>query len=931
MYCKHCGSQIADDAIFCSHCGTRLVEETVAAPAAAEPAAPAAAAIPAAVVSEISEIVKPAAPAAKPEPEAPRKPCLEEMSWDVSEYPDSNVVEKTEDINFDWNADPKDIPDQPKAVYEPVPEPAAEPVPVPEPAAEPIQVPHLKTSNEPEPIRVAEIFDRVVPPEVAAEPVITPEKEAQVEAQVGKIAEFNTFNRKNQEFQQLLDREYEKVRGAGTIATEQEKADAAAARKFESRQDEMNMDEFLQQEGVAQRYEPKQFESDVLARIEAQEKQRAQQRAEEAARLKALEEARAEAAARKKAEQDRINAQIEADAAAAEEIRLGEEAELRRMEELAAKKKAAEEAQRLEMLARKKAEEEARALEEQQRREAEEARRRAEAEARAKAEAEAAARAEAERRRREEEAARLKAEAELKAAQEAARIRAQQEAAKAAREEAALKAAQEQRRREEEIAKIRREAEQKQRERLQRASNMEDEVRKALAQTARMREEEEAKIKEALAGIRGGRFSRSLTPAGQEAEVKEPAVPAAPAAPAVPEPAEVKTPETNVADLLKAVDEGPVKTDLEADKVEEAHRKTLSQIADMAKAREDFFADFPDNDKPLGSDDEGFGQTRTVDKEQVLEGLDTTKKISKEALQDAVHVEDAPAAEPEYAPQADAVQPGMQTVEEIDDLLSQFESVAAEPEAENTGIADLDAFLTEEPTVYVPADGAPVADAPAEEAGMEFVPQQEGVPVIEEIPAVPAEEPAQDAPAEDAPIADAPAAGDPISEALAEDKPGLQDTMVMPQLNKKEGDPSSLDFDSYGEAEAEALRRQQEEEAAAKQEAPEEEADKALSPKEQKKREKQRAKDAKRQAKANKKQAKEEITQDTFGADDVYDTEEERKGGKGRVILMIILILLCIIFAIELAGIGIKMIAPTSGAAEFIDNILNSLIHLITG
>ena len=101
--------------------------------------------------------------------------------------------------------------------------------------------------------------------------------------------------------------------------------------------------------------------------------------------------------------------------------------------------------------------------------------------------------------------------------------------------------------------------------------------------------------------------------------------------------------------------------------------------------------------------------------------------------------------------------------------------------------------------------------------------------------------------------------------------------------------------------------------------------------KEQKKREKQRAKDAKRQAKANKKQAKEEITQDTFGADDVYDTEEERKGGKGRVILMIILILLCIIFAIELAGIGIKMIAPTSGAAEFIDNILNSLIHLITG
>ena len=49
------------------------------------------------------------------------------------------------------------------------------------------------------------------------------------------------------------------------------------------------------------------------------------------------------------------------------------------------------------------------------------------------------------------------------------------------------------------------------------------------------------------------------------------------------------------------------------------------------------------------------------------------------------------------------------------------------------------------------------------------------------------------------------------------------------------------------------------------------------------------------------------------------------------MILVIILIILCLIFALELAGIGIKLLAPTSSAAEYIDNILNSIIHMITG
>ena len=55
------------------------------------------------------------------------------------------------------------------------------------------------------------------------------------------------------------------------------------------------------------------------------------------------------------------------------------------------------------------------------------------------------------------------------------------------------------------------------------------------------------------------------------------------------------------------------------------------------------------------------------------------------------------------------------------------------------------------------------------------------------------------------------------------------------------------------------------------------------------------------------------------------------KGGAGRTILKVLLVILIIIFVIELAGIGIKWLAPDSGAAEFIDNQLNKVIHLITG
>ena len=133
-------------------------------------------------------------------------------------------------------------------------------------------------------------------------------------------------------------------------------------------------------------------------------------------------------------------------------------------------------------------------------------------------------------------------------------------------------------------------------------------------------------------------------------------------------------------------------------------------------------------------------------------------------------------------------------------------------------------------------------------------------------------------------------------------KPGLNDTMVMTGMDiEKDADDS---FANYGEEEAEQLRQRQQAEAAA------EEA--AAVPAE--------ATEAVETAVPAAEEAAEEI-----------EKPIKAKGGVGRTILKVLLVILIIIFVIELAGIGIKWLAPDSGAAEFIDNQLNKVIHLITG
>ncbi|MDO4177128.1 MAG: zinc ribbon domain-containing protein, partial [Bacillota bacterium] len=284
MFCSKCGKEIVDGSRFCSFCGAVLaeapqaVQETPAAPVSPEP------------VAEI------------------RKPVYENIAWDVNGYPDADVVQKTEDIDFNWNADPKDIRDR-----------------------------YTKGLSMQEKVEVNAKADLAVEDVIPAapEPVAPVAREELSPSE--KVDKFYTFSKKNEEFQQLLNREYDKIRGAGAIGHEQTEADRAAAERFETRPENPSMEAFLEREGLNKIYEPKAVESDVLQRIEAQDRKREEERLAEEARQKALEEERLKAEAEMKAAE-------EARLAAEEEARRLAEEEAARIAEEEAKERALEEA-----------------------------------------------------------------------------------------------------------------------------------------------------------------------------------------------------------------------------------------------------------------------------------------------------------------------------------------------------------------------------------------------------------------------------------------------------------------------------------------------------------------------------------------------------------------------------------------------------------
>ena len=175
---------------------------------------------------------------------------------------------------------------------------------------------------------------------------------------------------------------------------------------------------------------------------------------------------------------------------------------------------------------------------------------------------------------------------------------------------------------------------------------------------------------------------------------------------------------------------------------------------------------------------------------------------------------------------------------------------------------------------------------------------------------------------------------------------GLQDTMVVqPDTVVMDKAPQTdafteNDFDHYGEAEAQNYINQQHAQQGAYENVQPAndyfdgyaddyqddyyEDDANLSKKELKQREKERKRMEKQRAKQEKARRKKGGADFAEAADGF---EEEKSGGKGRIVLKIILVLLIVILAVEVAGMGIKFLAPQSKAAEFIDSQLNKVIQ----
>ena len=892
MYCKNCGNEIADSSKFCSHCG-QLVEPEKAV----QDNAPAAAQRHKAVQTGADKNEENIGSASK-------KPMFEEFQWNVDDYPGRRKYEKTEDVDFDWNAKPQDIPDTVTG----------------KPAVQQNDAAiERKTAEQ---IRTVQNYAAAGKAD-AASGIGKAEEEQKPLSAADRIDKFYTFNRKNEEFQQLLNREYEKVKSGNPIRQELSEAEKLADRRFEAKPEDPSMDAFLEKEGIVKPYQPKAFESDVLQRIEAQEAEKEAKRLEEEARLAAIEAAKkeAEAEARRRAEEEARLAAEEAERQrVAEEARRAEEAKIAAAEE--ARRKAEEEAARLAEIARRNAEEEARRAEEARVKAAEEARLREEEAARLAAEEEARRKAEAEARVKAAEEARLKAEADLRAAQEAAKIRAQQEARMAAEAEARFKAQQEKRQIEAIEAQKRLEA---QRKRLEEEANQavaEEEVRRVIEQTTRMRDEEAAKIRATVAAMREGidqiredAVSREVTEAHQAtknqidemtkarssffAELEETDSQNAPAEPEAVKAQQMPSVETLVGERYAEQPEPPAADFVQTDIFAEKEIKE-----DNVTGRDTLFSESE------------FFHTRTVDKAAIMAGLNEDTIIASKKTTAA------PASDEEFFDSLDAaaVQP---TAPEgsIFDNAAPAAGMAAQQEAQPID------FRTD-------IESAPAADS-ADDLLMQF--ENISIDDLSQFEQPQEEQPqVQQTAAEEFRMSDTIQAGSLGDQFKTEQGSDLNDTVVMPHSDSFSQMPAANDFDSYGNEEAaNYIRQQQQHNSAASMNEFygdgffDEEDESQLSKKELKRRAKEQKRLERERAKEEKILAKRDAEFDNETSAEVE--EYGKKGAKGRLVLKIILVILIVILAVEVIGMAIRFIAPQSGAATFIDNQLNKVIRLITG
>jgi hypothetical protein len=388
MYCKNCGQKLSEGDKFCNACGQKIasdVDNVIGQPAntgiTGEKIAYGVEHFGADAKDKTDSAAK---PEGIPKPTSP----TEEFNWNIHTFPGQEVT-KTEEPEFNW-----------------VPVAATTDAPAKEPAADattfsptelnweaPAQTDEIWATQpshpEPAPAKLEEeLFGNL---DLKAD---TTRKQAE------EIDKFFTFNKKNEEFQSLLNKEYEKIKTGNVLSDELDKANVLSEERFAVRKPEDPMEELFVSSGVVKGYQPKEFSTNVLDKIDAAEAEKKVK--EDAARL--IEEERA------KAEAERL-AKEKAEAEAQERLRLQGEEQARLQAEEQARLLQAQEQARLQ------AEEQARLLQAQ-----EQAKLQAEEQARLQAQEQARLQAEEQARLQAQEQARLQAE-------EQARLQAQEQKA----------------------------------------------------------------------------------------------------------------------------------------------------------------------------------------------------------------------------------------------------------------------------------------------------------------------------------------------------------------------------------------------------------------------------------------------------------------------------------------------------------------------
>lgn len=187
MYCNNCGKFLLENDKFCSNCGARvfLNEQSVEKQSPSEDFKP--------------DVSPDASQGQTPKPTPP----VDNIKWNIEDFP-GHDVKKTEEINFDWG-NTSDFK-KPEATVEEI-------------ALNPIQKPDEGNPIEGGFIAAAAIEEVIIQGKDLEEEIFAEASLVESIPAVGEthkrnkiIDKFYTFNKKNEEFQKLLDKEYEKIK-----------------------------------------------------------------------------------------------------------------------------------------------------------------------------------------------------------------------------------------------------------------------------------------------------------------------------------------------------------------------------------------------------------------------------------------------------------------------------------------------------------------------------------------------------------------------------------------------------------------------------------------------------------------------------------------------------------------------------------------------